>query len=197
MGNESTTTPVQRLGANAAAQYLDHLLALSPGDARLRFGSAISAETIRKYVQGIDFDTDEVFGVYGDGLTLVGAAHLAFGGEVAELGVSVLPQQRGRGVGKALVARAAEHARNRKVRQLFMHCLAENATMIHIARGASMDVVIDSGDADAHVALPPADSRSIHNEFLAERLALYDFALKSQVETMRRIGLALVGAGSK
>ena len=197
MGNESTTTPVQRLGANAAAQYLDHLLVLSPGDARLRFGSAISAETIRKYVQGIDFDTDEVFGVHGDGLTLIGAAHLAFGGEVAELGVSVLPQQRGRGVGKALVTRAAEHARNRKVRQLFMHCLAENATMIHIARGASMDVVIDSGDADAHVALPPADSRSIHNEFLAERLALYDFALKSQVETMRRIGLALVGAGSK
>jgi len=197
MGNESTTTPVQRLGANAAAQYLDHLLALSPEDARLRFGSAISAETIRKYVQGIDFDTDEVFGVHGDGLTLVGAAHLAFGGEVAELGVSVLPQQRGRGVGKALVTRAAEHARNRKVRQLFMHCLAENATMIHIARSASMDVVIDSGDADAHVALPPADSRSIQNEFLAERLALYDFALKSQVETMRRIGLALVGAGSK
>jgi GNAT superfamily N-acetyltransferase len=198
MGNESMTIPVQRLGAIAATQYLDHLLALPPEDARLRFGSAISAETIRKYVEGIDFDSDEVFGVHGDGLTLVGAAHLAFNGdEAAELGVSVLPQQRGRGIGKALVARAAEHARNRKVRQLFMHCLAENAAMIHIARRASMDVVIDSGDADAHVALPPADSRSIQSEFLAERVALYDFALKSQVETMRRIGLALVRAGSK
>ena len=198
MGNDSTTTPVQRLGAIAAKQYLDHLLALPPEDARLRFGSAISAETITKYVRGIDFDTDEVFGVYGDGMMLVGAAHLAFNGdEAAELGVSVLPQQRGHGVGEALVARAAEHARNRKVRQLYMHCLAENATMIHIARRASMDVVIDSGDADAHVALPPADSRSLQSEFLAERVALFDFALKSQVETMRRIGLALVRAGSK
>ena len=198
MGKNSTITPVQRLGATAATQYLDHLLALPTADARLRFGSAISAETITKYVQGIDFDTDEVFGVYGDGMTLVGAAHLAFSGDdAAELGVSVLPQQRGRGVGEALVARAAEHARNRKVRQLFMHCLAENATMIHIARRASMDVVIDSGDADAHVALPPADSRSLQSELMAERVALYDFALKSQVETFRRIGLALVGAGGK
>jgi hypothetical protein len=35
------TIPVQRLGANAAAQYLEHLLALSPDDTRLRFGSVI------------------------------------------------------------------------------------------------------------------------------------------------------------
>ena len=197
MGNDSATIPVQRLGANAAAQYLEHLQTLPPEDARLRFGAAISAESIAKYVHGIDFDTDEVFGVHGDGLTLVGAAHLAFTGEAAELGVSVLPGQRGRGVGVALVARAAEHARNRKVAQLYMHCLAENAVMIHIARRANMDVVIDSGDADAHVALPPADSRSLHNEMLAERVALYDFALKSHVETLRRIGVAFAGGGRK
>jgi len=197
MGNDFATIPVQRLGANAASQYLQHLQALPPEDARLRFGAAISAESIAKYVHGIDFDTDEVFGVHGDGLTLVGAAHLAFTGEAAELGVSVLPGQRGRGVGVALVARAAEHARNRKVAQLFMHCLAENAVMIHIARRANMDVVIDSGDADAHVALPPADSRSLHNEMLAERVALYDFALKSHVETLRRIGVAFAGGGRK
>ena len=198
MGNGSSTIPVQRLGAIAASQYQGHLLALPPGDARLRFGSAIAAEAITKYVQGIDFDTDQVFGVYADGMTLVGAAHLAFSGEeTAELGVSVLPDQRGRGVGVALVARAAEHARNRRVRQLFMHCLAENAVMIHIARRAGMDVVIDVGDADAHVALPPADSRSMHSELLAERVALYDFALKSQVETLRRIGIALAGAGAQ
>jgi GNAT superfamily N-acetyltransferase len=197
MGNDFATIPVQRLGANAAAQYLEHLQALPPEDARLRFGAAISAESIAKYVDGIDFDTDEVFGVHGDGLTLVGAAHLAFTGEAAELGVSVLPGQRGRGVGVALVARAAEHARNRKVAQLFMHCLAENAVMIHIARRANMDVVIDSGDADAHVTLPPADSRSLHNEMLAERVALYDFALKSHVETLRRIGVAFAGGGRK
>ena len=187
--------PVQRLGANAATKYLEHLLALPPEDVRMRFGAAMPATTISSYVNGIDFDTDEVFGIYGEGLALVGAAHLAFNGDAAELGVSVLPGHRDRGVGGALVARAAEHARNRQVRQLFMHCLGENAPMIHVARGAGMDVVIDAGDADAHVALPPADSRSMQSELIAERVALYDFALKSHVETMRRVGLALAGGG--
>lgn len=192
-----TTIPVQRLGAIAADEYLEHLLALSPDDARLRFGSAVSVDTITKYVRGIDFEVDEVFGVHGEGLKLMGAAHLAFHGEFAELGVSVLPAQRERGVAAALLARAAEHARNRNVRQLFMHCLAENAAMIHIARKANMDVIIDSGDADAHVSLPPLDSQSLQDEAFAERLALYDFALKAQVETMRRVGLAMVGAGGR
>ena len=107
------TIPVQRLGANATSEYLTHLLALSPGDGHLRFGATLSADAIADYVNGIDFDTDEVFGVYGDQLRLVGAAHLGFRGETAELGVSVLPEARGRGTGGALVARAAEHARNR------------------------------------------------------------------------------------
>jgi len=189
--------PVQRLRATAASQYCEHLLALPPEDVRLRFGLILTAEAIAKYVDRIDFDTDEVFGIHGDGLALVGAAHLAFDGEAAELGVSVLPGHRKRGVGAALVARAAEHARNRRVRQLFMHCLAENAAMIRIARINGMDVVIDTGDADAHVMLPPADPRSLQSELIADRLALYDFALKSQVETMRRVGMALAGAGRK
>jgi GNAT superfamily N-acetyltransferase len=188
------TIPVQRLGASASTRYLEHLLALPADDVRLRFGAVVPSDVITKYVDGIDFDQDQVFGIHGDGLALIGAAHLAFNGDEAELGVSVIPGHRKRGVGTALVARAAEHARNRHVRQLFMHCLAENAAMIRIARGSSMDVVIDTGDADARVTLPPADSRSLHSELLADRVALYDYALKSHVETMRRVGLALAGS---
>jgi ribosomal protein S18 acetylase RimI-like enzyme len=138
-----------------------------------------------------------VFGVYGAGLVLVGGAHLALAGDQAELGVSVLPDQRGKGIGSALFARAAEHARNRSVRDMFMHCLAQNTAMIHIARRANMDVVIESGDADAHLALPPADLSSLGSEILADRVALYDFALKAHVETLRRVGVALAGAGRR
>jgi GNAT superfamily N-acetyltransferase len=188
--------PVQRLGSQAGEAYLQHLLALPPEDVRLRFGSAQSAETIAAYVRHIDFDRDEVFGVYGDGLVLVGAAHLVLADRQAELGVSVLPGQRGKGIGSALFARAAEHARNRRVRDMFMHCLAENAPMIRIARRARMDVVIESGDADAHVALPLANLSSIQSEIYAERVALYDFALKSHIETLRRVGVVLAGAGA-
>ena len=73
----TTPIPVQRLRANAGSAYLEHLLALPAEDIRLRFGSAESPDTITAYVRNIDFDRDEVFGVYGAGLVLVGGAHLA------------------------------------------------------------------------------------------------------------------------
>jgi GNAT superfamily N-acetyltransferase len=188
--------PVQRLGANARDAYLAHLLALDSEDARLRFGASLSREAIARYVDAIDFGRDAIFGVHGDGMRLIGAAHLAFGPDDAELGLSVLADARRHGVGDALIARASEYARNRASTRLFMHCLAENAPMMRLARRAGMEVVIDSGDADAHVALPPATPMSVTSEMVAERVALYDYALRSNVETWRRMGAALKGASS-
>jgi GNAT superfamily N-acetyltransferase len=189
----TTIIPIQRLSSNARDAFLAHLLTLGPEDVRLRFGTPLSAAAITAYVDRIDFDVDAIFAVHGDALALAGAAHLAFGSDLAELGVSVLPQARGRGIGYALVARAAEHARNRSTPRLYMHCLAENATMIRIARRAGMAVVIEAGDADAHVALPPATPMSVTSEMISDRVALFDYALKSNVETWRRMGLAMNG----
>ena len=72
-----------------------------------------------------------------------------------------------------------------------MHCLAENATMIRLARRAGMDVILEAGDADAHIALAPATPMSLTSELIADRVALYDYALKSNVETWRRVGVAM------
>jgi GNAT superfamily N-acetyltransferase len=192
-----TSIPVQRLSGNARSAYLAHLLALERDDVRLRFGAPLPPEAIAAYVDGIDFDVDTLFGVYGEALALAGAAHLAFGGEIAELGISVLASARRQGVGGALIARAYEFARNRATPRLFMHCLAENASMIRLAKRAGMAVVIDTGDADAHVALPPATPLSLTSELVADRVALFDFALKSNVEAWRRVGLAIADPASK
>ena len=189
-----TILPVQRLGGSARDAYLAHLQALGSEDVRLRFGASLSREAIARYVDGIDFERDAIFGVHGEGLRLTGAAHLAFGPGDAELGLSVLPETRRRGVGGALIVRASEHARNRASTRLFMHCLAENAAMMRLARRAGMKVVIEAGDADAHLALPPATAMSVTSEMIADRVALYDYALRSNVETWRRVGTALAGA---
>jgi GNAT superfamily N-acetyltransferase len=183
--------PVQRLTGNAREAYLAHLLSLEADDVRLRFGSRLSRASIAAYVAGIDFEVDSLFGVFGDALALSGAAHLAVGDGIAEIGISVLPDARRQGIGGALITRAYEYARNRATPRLYMHCLAENASMIRLARRAGMEVVIDSGDADAHVALPPATPLSMTSEYLAERVALFDYALKSNVETWRRVGIAM------
>jgi GNAT superfamily N-acetyltransferase len=179
------------LSANAREPYLAHLLALSGDDVRLRFGVPQGEAAITAYVARIDFDADVIFAVHGDALALAGAAHLAFAGDLAELGVSVLPHDRRRGIGAALVARAAEHARNRRTQRLFMHCLAENAVMIRIAQRAGMTVAIDAGDADGYLMLPPSTPMSVTSEMLADRVALYDYALKTNVETWRRMGVAM------
>jgi GNAT superfamily N-acetyltransferase len=193
MSVNEVSLPVQRLSASARAPYLAHLLALSGDDVRLRFGAPQGVSAITAYVDRIDFDADVIFAVHGDALALAGAAHLAFAGDLAELGVSVSPDVRRRGIGAALVARAAEHARNRRTQRLFMHCLAENAVMIRIAQRAGMTVVIEAGDADGHLALPPSTPMSVTSEMLADRVALYDYALKTNVETWRRMGVAMTG----
>jgi GNAT superfamily N-acetyltransferase len=155
-----------------------HFLALDAEDRRLRFGAPLKDDGVRAYVARIDFARDAVFGVHDDALHLIGAAHVARSNQHAELGVSVLRAHRGRGVGGALLARAHMRARNWGVRELFMHCLTENDAMMRLAHRQRMRIVVDSGEADAWLKLPPADASSHFGEVFAERVALFDYALK-------------------
>jgi GNAT superfamily N-acetyltransferase len=173
------TIPVQRLGGGARAAYLKHLIALDPEDRRLRFGVPQSRAAIAAYVERINYGSDILFGVYGEELALQGVAHLALGSGFAELGVSVLPRARREGIGGALMSRAAEFARNRSITRLYVYCLAENFAMIRLARRCGMHVVVQSGDADAHLVLPAASPVSVISEFIADRVALLDYVLKT------------------
>jgi len=170
-----------------------HLLALNAEDRRLRFGSVSSDAGIRKYVAGIDFDRDAAFGYFTDELSLGAAAHVAVADGVAELGVSVLEPYRRQGIGSALFERSAGFARNHFIRTLFMHCLTENAAMMHIARKSGMKIVAGGGEADAHLELPPLDAATLTAEFLQENVALFDYNLKAQVLAARRLHGALTG----
>jgi GNAT superfamily N-acetyltransferase len=172
------------------AKFATHLRALDGEDRRLRFGMALPDPAIEQYVARIDFSRDTVFGVFDDALQLAGAAHLARADAHAELGVSVLPGFRGRGIGAALLARAHVHARNWGIGVLFMHCLTENGAMLHLARKQDMRIVAESGEADARLELPPATPSSIAQALFDERVGLFDYALKSQFDTARRLILA-------
>lgn len=187
---------VLRLNDGARAALLVHFAALLPEDRRMRFGNSLSDAAVASYVEAIDLERDALFGVYDDRLALVGVAHVAFAGDQAELGISVLDAHRGRGVGTALFARAAEHARNRFVSRLFMHCLGENQAIIRIARRAGMDIVTEAGDAEAHLSLPRASPESIAGEYVTDRFSLYDFALKAHVAAWIRFNAALTAAAA-
>jgi len=182
--------PVRELSRIDRAAFERHLLTLDRDDRRLRFGVSLSDVTVRAYVARIDFERDALFGVFDDDVEIIGAAHLARMDEHAELGVSVLQSHRNRGVGAALLARAVLRARNWGVLTLFMHCLRENHTMIHLARKQDMRIVTEQGEADAWLSLPPADASSHFGELFAQRVALFDYALKSQLAGTRRLAAA-------
>src|SRR5262249_46057803 len=145
---------------------------------------------VRAYVARIDFSHGAVFGVFDDELKIIGAAHVARADEHAELGISVLREHRNRGIGGALLMRAVLRARNWGVGALFIHCLRENEAMMHLARKQGMRIVTQQGEADAWPGLPPADASSHFGEVFAQRVALFDYALKAQLAAWRR------GAGS-
>jgi hypothetical protein len=59
-----------------------------------------------------------------------------------------------------------------------MHCLTENSAMMHLARKQGMHIAAAAGEADAWLALPPADAASYLGEVFEQRAALFDYALK-------------------
>jgi RimJ/RimL family protein N-acetyltransferase len=182
---------VKELGERDRRRMLRHFLALSDSDRLLRFGSLLKDEQVEKYVHKIDFERDIVFGVLNRRFQLVGVGHLAFlekQGErskattkdrVAEFGVSVSGSARGQGVGSALFERAAIHCRNSDIDTLYMQCLSSNATMMHIARKAGMQIKREYGEADAYLHLPPPSPGSVLQEAFQEQFASIDYAVKA------------------
>lgn len=179
--------PIRSIGAAQRECIAAHLLALEPQDRYLRFGYAANDEQIHRYVDQLDCDRDELFGIFNRKLELIAMAHLAFSGDpafinCAEFGVSVSKGARGLGYGSHLFERAAMHARNEGVNLLFIHALSENTAMLKIARQAGAVIERDGPESEAHVRLPPADFDSRVTELLNEHVALGDYHLKAQVK---------------
>jgi RimJ/RimL family protein N-acetyltransferase len=195
VGPRSKPNPplVRELHDGHRQAVLRHLLALGPEDRHLRFGSPTSDTVIENYVAHLDFSRDAVFGVFNGALELAGIAHLAYlpatRGDLrtAEFGVSVLPGERHRGLGAALLARAAMHARNTQITTLFVHCLANNKAMMHLAQKLGMRVEFAYGDADAYLILPPANVQSILHEATQEQMADLDYAVKANLKQAKQM----------
>ncbi len=175
--SNSTATPtavtskaVERMHADARAPLLAHFLALPAADRRLRFGRPVAESVIASYVDGIDFVRDTILGIRDDRAQVVGVAHLAFDGDSAEVGLSVLPGYRKRGIASTLFGSALARARcyARGITMLFS---AINVPILRIARRFGMAVRFRSGDAEARL-----DIGSVPAAPLANKLPTSEFA---------------------
>ena len=179
--------PIRSIGPSHGERISAHLLALDAQDRYLRFGYAASDEQIQRYVNGLNYERDDIFGVYNRKLELIAMAHLAFSTNpelksCAEFGVSVLKHARGRGYGSRLFDRAVIHARNEGVDMMFIHALSENTAMLNIARKAGATIERDGSESEAYLMIPAADLDSRVTEMFDEQIAQTDYRLKVQAK---------------
>lgn len=187
--------PIRSLAERHRERIVAHLLALPTHDRYLRFGYSASDAQVATYVAGIDFEHDEVFGIFNRRLELIAMAHLAYDRPaqlqarppMVEFGVSVLASARGRGYGARLFEHAVMHARNRGVDTLFIHALSENTAMLKIAHRAGATVERDGGEANAWLKLPPDTLASQVEELVETHAAEVNYQLKRHAMRLEQL----------
>jgi GNAT superfamily N-acetyltransferase len=187
--------PIRSLGPRHRERITAHLTALDVSDRYLRFGYPATDAQMSKYVDMLDFEQDEVFGIFNRRLELIAMAHLAHAAvapvegrpAMSEFGVSVLPKARGRGFGRRLFEHAMLHARNRGVEMLFIHALSENVAMLKIARRAGATVERDGSESEAWLKLPPDSFASHVGEMVEQQAAEFDYQFKRRARQVGEI----------
>lgn len=193
--NGRAWVPIRSLGPRHRERIVAHLAALDERSRYLRFGYAANDAQIARYVDTLDFEHDEVFGIFNRRLDLIAMAHLAYRpadaargrAAAAEFGVSVLSQARRRGFGRRLFENAVLHARNRGVESIFIHALSENTAMLKIARDAGATVERDGPESEAWLNLPPDSFASHLDEFLGDSAAEIDYRLKLRARRVENL----------
>ncbi len=192
---ERSWVPVRSLTSRHRDRLREHLLALDEHDRYLRFGFSATDSQIVHYTDTLDFDRDEVFGIFNRRLELIAMAHLAYApapqikgqAAMAEFGVSVSKHARGRGLGARLFDHAILHARNRHISKLFIYALSENSAMLKIASNAGAKVERAGSESEAWLTLPPDDIASQVGEIVESQAAEWDYHMKVQAKRLNEV----------
>lgn len=182
-----TMVPIRELSERHRGRIRAHLLKLEEGDRYLRFGYAANDEQVVRYADNLNFERDDIFGIFNRRLELIAMAHLAYTdlahhSNCAEFGVSVLKSARGLGLGTRLFARAVLHSRNKGVEMMFIHALSENTPMLKIARSAGARVQRDGSESEAYLKLPAAGLDTQVSELWDNQVAEVDYQFKKQAK---------------
>jgi GNAT superfamily N-acetyltransferase len=160
-----------------------HLKRLDNDARHDRFGHAVGDEFIDSYVDTAHRLGTTIFGAYvNDVLRGVAELRSIDNGEprAAEGALTVETEFQNRGIGKALMARLVEAARNRGFPSLYMICLKDNARMRHIAHSSGAKLSYEAGDVTGHLSPPLPSPATIFAEYLHETsdfvLAMFDHA---------------------
>jgi GNAT superfamily N-acetyltransferase len=179
---------VRKLWAGEADEYRDHLLRLDRESRYRRFSGAVSDDYIARHAAGAFEPGAVVHGFFLDG-TLRGAAELRPYGlgfvREGEAAFSVEQPWQSQGVGSLLLERTLLSARNRGIKSLHMHCLADNRRMQQLARKFEADLHFDFGSVVGEVDPPRSTPLSLLREAMADAHGVAATILDAQSRLLR------------
>ena len=174
---------IQHQGIEVLDTYAQHLKSLSSEDKLTRFCYAIKDEGIDKLILNILYNQPDhhLFTATVDN-KIVGFGHLAREGNDWEFAVSVDSEYQGQGIANKLLGFIIPWAQIHGVHNVYMHCIAQNKKIQHLATKHGLRTVErDGGEITSKVELPTPTAVDYTAEFLKEQRELYD-----QIQILQR-----------
>lgn len=138
----------RRLGPQDAPAVQAHFLALTPDDLQQRFGHVLNEAAVARWVNGLDWGGQWLWGLEGvDGLQAL--AHLSPTGSAHawELGLSVRSEARRQGLAKELLQAAQQVSQALSLHgTLSMHGAAHNVALRRLGEGGTVTLDRDRMD---------------------------------------------------
>lgn len=179
---------IRRLWPTETAKFREHLLRLDREGRRLRFAHSVSDAFIEAYASRMTEMGSLVYGFIFEG-EVRGAAELRrlgdTWGEEAEAAFSVERAYQDQGVGTDLMGRVVRAARNRRIRRLYMSCLAENARMQAIAKKHEAELRFEYGEVIGEILPAHPNYFSLLAEATEDRVGFMIAVLDLQSRLMR------------
>ena len=162
---------IRKLWIGETDAYRAHLLRLDRDSRYRRFSGTVSDDVIARHAATANGIGVVVHGFFVDGV-LRGAAELRPNGSAfmheAEAAFSIEQPWQSHGVGTELLERTLLSARNRGIKALHMHCLADNQRMQQLARKFEAELSFDFGSVIGEVDPPRSTPLSLMREAMAD-----------------------------
>lgn len=165
---------IQHSHTEHLAEYAVHLKNLTDQDRYTRFGYAVSSESIDVMILNMLYHQNQhhLF-TYRSDNRIVGFGHLAREDQDWELAVSVDHAYQGRGIANELMTHMIAWGKVHGVHSVFMHCIADNQRIQHLARKHGLKTMSRAGhEITAQVQLPEPTVLDYTANFVAEQQEL-------------------------
>ena len=183
------------LGAGDKPAYLEHLLRLDQTSRRQRYHRVMSDAALEARTDQVFADREiHLIGWFKRGV-LRGAAEVALfrteQGREAEAAFAIEADYRRNGLGRALLRRAALHARNRGAARIHIATERENRAMLRLAMASGARFEVGAAEANGVLSTAPRTVFSLCLEWVEQEAGVIRWSWERAQARLARIAARL------